>query len=107
MLKGFQNDNGIYTLYVTDYTVNDQLTHANWQWCPPALAQRVLKIEMWDAAAEVGPNMKPGEFYSIRNVRMRLSAGSSWEAKFVEGKKIRRLDEHYLDGETDLIELLK
>ncbi|OCH93878.1 hypothetical protein OBBRIDRAFT_789916 [Obba rivulosa] len=107
VLKGFQNDNGVYSLYVTDYSTNDQLTHINGQWCPPALAQRVLKIEMWDTAAAIGPNMKPGELYCMRNTRMILSTGCSWEAKIVEGQRIRKLDEHDLDGEPHLMKLLE
>lgn len=87
VLYGFQNDNRTYSLYVTDYTQNDGLAVCASDWCLPGLQdRRVLQIEMWDAAQAIGPTMEVGEFYSMKNARMRISGGGYLEAKICEDK---------------------
>lgn len=76
-------------------------------WCPPALNGYVLRLELWDAAAQRGPDMKAGEYYEINNARMMVSRGGYWEAKFVEGHKMRKLDQDELEGEPRFVELLE
>lgn len=86
VLYGHMNDNEVYSLYVTDYTINKDGNPIQADWCPPALSDQVLKIEMWDAAASLGPTMLQGEYYSINNARMRVSQGGLVEGKVVERK---------------------
>ena len=49
----------------------------------------VLKIEMWDAAASRGPNLKNKGYYLLENCRM-LNQENHLQAKMVE-TKIREL----------------
>ena len=62
---------------------------------------------MWDSSAEVGPTMQPGEYYLMRNMRLRISGGGYLEGKMKEGRKIKKLDEDVLENQPHLIELLK
>lgn len=108
MLFGHENNNdGVYSIYVTDYTKNSSLTPVHANWCPPALAPYVMRIEMWGSAMQVGKDMRPQEFFALDNVRMRVSSGGHWEGKFVEGRKARKLDEDELEGEPHLAALLE
>lgn len=107
VLSGHQNDNGVYSLYVTDYTRNEFIPPVSASWCAPALSGLVLKIEMWKEAAIKGPEMKPGDYYEIKNVRIKESSGGYWEGSFSEVRKLRKLDEEELEEEPNLVELLK
>ncbi|KAI0362516.1 hypothetical protein OH77DRAFT_61120 [Trametes cingulata] len=107
VLHGFRNDNGVYTVFVTDYTRNPNVSPTQGEWCPPRLAPYVLRIEMWDSSADVGPKMQAGEYYSIRNLRTRISGGGFLEGKMQEGEKISKLDEDQLENSPRLAELLK
>jgi ssDNA-binding domain of telomere protection protein len=102
VLQGFQNQNGVYSLYVTDYTENSGLPD-NDRW-GDKLLQMVLKIEMWDAAAAVGPTIVPNGFYLLTNCRMMLKGGFL-EGKLVENK-IKRLDENNDTENEALMKLL-
>ena len=46
---------------------------------------------MWDDAAKVGQIMMAGEYYCIKNARMRVSRGGYVEGKIVE-PKIEKLE---------------
>ena len=94
-------------IYVTDYTKNPSLMPVHQNWCPPALAPYVLRIEMWDSAAEAAQEMRPHEFYTLSNVRMRVNPSGHYEAKFVEGRKVKRLDEDELEAQPHLAALLE
>lgn len=64
---------------------------------------------MWDAAAEMGPSMKPGEFYSIRNARMTTNHYTGYLQAKLQLNKMLRLTE--ADAATnpylkDLLELV-
>lgn len=83
-------------MYVTDYTINEALP-ANTKW-GNNLIDKVLKIEMWDAAANFGPTMKQGGFYAFNNCRMMVKNGYL-EAKMAEAK-IHKLEEER-DGEIE------
>ncbi|CDO73630.1 hypothetical protein BN946_scf185014.g100 [Trametes cinnabarina] len=107
VLHGFRNDNGVHTVFVTDYTRNPNVSPTQGEWCPSHLAPFVLRIEMWDSSAEVGQTMQPGEYYSIRNLRTKISGGGYLEGKMQEGEKIARLDEDQLENQPHLAELLK
>ncbi|KAF8643819.1 hypothetical protein AX16_008837 [Volvariella volvacea WC 439] len=81
-----ENENGIISLYVTDYTSNPKVCPRWADWCPKALsADKVLRIEMRDDAAKVGVTMNKGEYYTIKNARMIDSSGYL-EAKAREKK---------------------
>ena len=95
VLNGFENDNGVYSLYVTDFTKNQALAN-NDKW-PKGQNGMVLKIEMWDAAASRGPSLKNKGYYRLENCRM-LNQESYLQAKLVE-PKIRELSK---EDEKDL-----
>ncbi|TCD67277.1 hypothetical protein EIP91_000299 [Steccherinum ochraceum] len=98
----------IYTLWVTDYTKNEGLPEVERGWAPPALAQMVLRIEFWnDAAAYAEAVVKTGEFYQIRNVRVKLDGAGNLEGSFSEVDKLQRADEHQLEVWPRLYELLE
>lgn len=82
-MRNFQNDNGVHTLYVTDYTPNPGLQKD--EKAGTVLEDKVFRIEMWDAAASVGPTMVRGGFYSIKNCRM-LNKDGYLEGKLKENK---------------------
>jgi len=88
VLCGFKNDNGVYSLYVTDFTENPTLPKSN-EWCK-GREGAVLKIEMWDAAALRGPSLRPKGYYRFENCRMLLNPDGHVQAKLVE-PKIREL----------------
>ncbi|KAM6500355.1 hypothetical protein JOM56_003369 [Amanita muscaria] len=106
VIHGHQNDNDVYSLFVTDYTKNGLISPTQLDWCPDGLGEYILKLEMWDAAAKIGPTMEPGTYYSITNARMRVSRGG-----YVEGKvvlpKIVRLNEEDADRIPKLNDLLE
>ena len=95
VLNGFKNDNGVYSLYVTDFTKNQALGH-NDKW-PKGRSGTVLKIEMWDSAAARGPNLKNRGYYRLENCRM-LHQDHYLQAKLVE-PKIREFSK---EEESDL-----
>jgi hypothetical protein len=101
-----RNDNGVYSLYVTDYTANIATIPCSQQWCPPKLAEFVLKVEVWDDAAEVAKAMLKGEYYSIKNMRAIISNGGYLEGKLAE-PKVRRLEETDASYDKPLEALLK
>lgn len=86
VLHKFLNDNNVLSLYVTDYTANVSMNLVTSAWCPTRLADLVFKIEVWDDAVSGAMDMEEGGFYSIQNVRARLSRGGYVEGKLVEPK---------------------
>ena len=91
---------------MTDYTRNEILPPIDTAWSDPSLTGGILKIEMWDRAAEAAAQMQSGEYYALKNVRMRMSNGGYVEGKMSE-PKIRKLDADELEGQPHLVELLK
>ena len=68
-------------------------------WCPTSLSEYVLQMEMWDDAAEVARTMREGEYYHIKNARMRANLNGYLEGKVAEAKLVQ-LEE--TDAETDI-----
>ena len=79
---------------MTDYTSNTNLPVVDASWSDSSLANRILKVEMWDDASEMGPTLSQGQYYSMKNLRARLSTSGYLEAKIVE-TKITPLDAAY------------
>lgn len=98
-MNEFLNPNGVHTVYVTDYTRNDQTAGVQSHWCPTSLSEFVLQMEMWDDAAEVAQTMREGEYYHIKNARMLANPNGYLEGKVVQSK-IVQLEE--TDAETDI-----
>jgi hypothetical protein len=99
----------IYSIYVTDYTSKPG-TFAEYssEWCPVSLADRVLRIEMWrDKAVTLAQQMDPGEYWSIDNVRMKISNSGQIEGSFSEAHKARKLSTADLDTNPYLQALLQ
>jgi hypothetical protein len=79
----------VYTLYVTDYTRNEQAMALQSNWCHPSLSEFVLQFEMWDAAAHIAESMRPGQYYSINNARMKINPSGYLEGKVAENKIVQ------------------
>lgn len=94
------------SIYVTDYTRNKMVAPQQHNWCHSNLADKVLQIEMWDYSRESAMTMEPGQFYLLRNVRMRRNGGGSYEGKMQEDK-ITKLDSDELENQPHLAALLK
>ncbi|KAJ6531307.1 hypothetical protein B0H19DRAFT_1191176 [Mycena capillaripes] len=86
-----------YRLYVTDGTRFDGGYPCQVDSCPTSLAEYLLPIEMWDQAGLIGPTMLTGEYYLLRNVRLKQNRSGYAEAKLVENK-IQKLE---LDDAND------
>jgi hypothetical protein len=67
-----------------------------------------LRIEMWrDKAVTLGQQMNPGEYWSLDNVRMKVSNGGYIEGSFSEADKARKLSTTDLDINPHLQALLQ
>ncbi|KZP21160.1 hypothetical protein FIBSPDRAFT_519794 [Athelia psychrophila] len=107
IMKGFLNDNGVYSLYVTDYTPNSQMTPVQAEWCPPELGDRILKVEMWDSASALGQTMETGEYWFLRNCKMKVSRGGYLEGTMQEARGVVKLEESESDHHPHLAALLQ
>lgn len=110
MLHGHANHiSDIYSIYVTDYTSKPgTFAEHSSEWCPVSLADRVLRIEMWrDKAVTLAQRMNPGEYWSLDNVRMKVSNGGYIEGSFSEAAKARKLSTEDLDINPHLQALLR
>lgn len=90
------DDNRTYSLYVTDYTAPANAYPQTGPWCSPKLQGLVLQIELWDEAKQSGPELKQGDYYLIKNVRMCSNARHYDEGK-VQEQKMTRLDPEQRD----------
>lgn len=90
VLSGHPNNNGVYSLYVTDYTANKQFNPSGFEKQALAPPDSTMRIELWDASAQLGPEMEIPGYYFIRNARVTDQNGFV-EAK-VQEQKIRKLD---------------
>jgi hypothetical protein len=97
----------VYSLYVTDYTINPKIIPVQGSWCPPELAERILKVEMWDTASQLGQTMEPGEYWFLRNTRMKISGSGYLEGTIQLADKVRRLDESDPTRDSHLEALLE
>lgn len=76
-------------------------------WCPPELADRVFKIEMWDDASRLAQTMEKGDYWFLRNVRMRISFGGYLEGNMQQVEKVRKLEENEESSNIHLMALLE
>ncbi|KAJ7047182.1 hypothetical protein C8F04DRAFT_1062939 [Mycena alexandri] len=90
VIHGYQTGQ-TYRLYCTDGTPLNGARLYEISECPRSLVEYLFQIEMWDGAGEVGPGMRPGEYYRLRNVFMKGDHDGYVEAKMSE-PKIRKLD---------------
>lgn len=74
---------------MTDYTRNEQMAGVQSNWCPTSLSDFVLQMEMWDDAAEVARTMREGEYYLIKNARMRANINGYLEGKVAQSKIVQ------------------
>jgi hypothetical protein len=99
----------IYSIYVTDYTSKSgTFSEHSSEWCPASLTNRVLRIEMWrEKAVALAQLMNPGEYWSLDNVRMKVSTGGYIEGSFSEAAKARKLSVTDVDTNSHLQVLLQ
>jgi len=108
VLAIYPNDDHTYSLYVTDYTVNKEIQPVTATWCDPLLADRVLKVEMWNNAAEYARSMmRAGDYYFLGNNRMKISGNGYVVGTMSEDEKIRKLDEAEEERHPLLQDLLR
>ena len=86
VLNGFESENGVFILYVTDYTKNDQAASCQAPWCPVGLNEYVLLFNLWQEAATQGRKFEPQTYWAVRNARMIRSNNGFVEGKLVETK---------------------
>jgi hypothetical protein len=55
---------------------------------------------MWDSASQLARTMEPGEYWFLRNARMKISGAGYVEGTMQLAEKVRRLDEN--DPTSDL-----
>lgn len=97
-MRGHLNDNGVYSLYVTDYTANRMMAGIQAEWCPPELGDRILKVEMWDNANALAQTMETGEYWFLRNCRMKVSTGGYLEGTMQQADKVVKLEANETDN---------
>ncbi|KAH9020446.1 hypothetical protein EDB85DRAFT_2095013 [Lactarius pseudohatsudake] len=110
VLHGHANHvSDIHSIYVTDYTSKSgTFAEHSSEWCPVSLADRVLRIEMWRGeAVALAQQMKPGDYWSLDNVRMKVSNGGYIEGSFSEAAKARKLSVTDVDTNHHLQALLQ
>ncbi|KAH8099538.1 hypothetical protein BXZ70DRAFT_942245 [Cristinia sonorae] len=100
-------NNGVYSLYVTDYTANPGLSPIDANWCKPSLSKMVLRMEFWGEGGEFAEqNMKKGDFWSLPNARMKRDSLGYLEGTISESRKFHKLDVDELEESEHLIALL-
>ena len=80
-------------MFVTDYTHKPGVREVEMQWCPPNLNDKVLQIGMWENAERLGSEMKPGEFWTLNNMRLKTTPDGCFEGTFSEVHQAHRLTE--------------
>ncbi|KAI0077127.1 hypothetical protein K474DRAFT_1662065 [Panus rudis PR-1116 ss-1] len=93
-----------HILFVTDYTRNTELPRASCD-APPGLEEYIFAIEMWMEAKNRAETMHPGEFYKLKNVRMKTDKYGTREVTVSEDK-ILKLNPDKLEEHLELQELL-
>ena len=94
-------------MYVTDYTHNAQASSTHGTWCPAQYADVVLHVEFSHTSYDTAATMQPGEYYCLRNIRLKLGPSGYVEGRMQEAHKITKLDEDDLENQPHLTELLK
>lgn len=64
-------------------------------------------MEFSHSAYDVAATMQVGEYYSIRNMRLKFGSGGYLEGRVQEGHKITKLDEDDLENQQHFSDLLK
>lgn len=97
----------------TDFTQNDfgkGLRPVTTDWCPPNLARKTLFIEFYgvESANFVrDKGMSKGQFWSLRNVRLKTGIDGYLEANFSEVRKAIQLEENDVEHDTHFRDLLE
>ncbi|KAG6336324.1 hypothetical protein ID866_2773 [Astraeus odoratus] len=86
ILQTFQNDCGSYTA--------------------TGFHDRIMRIEMWDAAREMAQLMSPGEYWYIYNIQARWNGCGYVECKMWTADKVHQLEESETDKYPHLEALL-
>ena len=60
-------------LYVTDYTSRNDLVPVSPSITSDLLADRIVRISLFDEQREIAKNLEPGDFIAIRNLRLKPS----------------------------------
>jgi hypothetical protein len=70
-LKAAPDNNGLSSIFVTDYSERFDLhRYPNQEWAS-SLDGRVLRIDLWDGQIQMAKSVQSGLFYSIQKLRLR------------------------------------
>ena len=104
MLKIEKNQYGIVNVFVTDYTLNPHIG----DFFSAELADRVLRLEMNDAAADLEQDMKAGDYWFLKNTRVKIGFEKGLlEGRLRENRGVRKLDPKDLLNEPHFEALLR
>ena len=99
-----RDQNGIVCIFVTDYSLHPHVG----DFFSAELADRVLKIEMNDEAADLGVDMNAGDYWFLNNTRVKVSSQSGlMEGRLREKGGVRKLDPNDLLNEAHFQALLQ
>lgn len=62
---------------------------------------------MWDSASQLAQIMEPGEYWSLRNARMKVSGAGYMEGTMQLAEKVQKLDENAPTRDPHLQALLE
>jgi hypothetical protein len=104
VLKIEKKQGGIVEVFATDYSLHPHIG----DFFSAELADRVMRIEMNEAAADLEENMKPGDYWFLKNTRVKCGHETSLlEGRLRENKGVRKLDSSDLLNEPYFEALLR
>lgn len=106
----YANDNGIHSLFVTDYTKNKNCFVIEGKELPPGLAPYTFRIECWDGAADQARELPEKAYCRFNNTRIRSNNAGHLEGKQSEAKievlKEEDSNDEYLKALIQYVECL-
>ncbi|KAL1746325.1 hypothetical protein HDZ31DRAFT_81339 [Schizophyllum fasciatum] len=93
------------SVYVTDYSRNENMPVYRCTWVPDGLGDRILHIEMSEAARMAASAFLPGDYWHIRNCRIKMNGEEKYEGRQKEAK-FQKLSEADAEKEPMLKALL-
>ncbi|KAH9945797.1 uncharacterized protein BXZ73DRAFT_37305 [Epithele typhae] len=94
-------------IYVTDYTSRSDLVPIAAHIASESLAGRVVRINLFDAQAEVAQGLAAGDFISIRNLRLKTTGSPFLSGKLGGPQRLIRKLNPKAKGNAELQALLK
>ncbi|KAJ3550967.1 hypothetical protein NMY22_g97 [Coprinellus aureogranulatus] len=86
IIGSYMNDNGIYSLWVTDYTQNGLCYRPDGEQYPKGLVPYLFRIECWDNAVPQAQELQENAYCRFENMRIKRNRAGYLEGKQVEPK---------------------